>query len=310
MTDPAITARASDNPVRDLPLHDLAGFTHRWVDAGGIRLHAVEGGQPNGPAVVLLAGFPQTWWAWRKVMPQLADRFHVIAIDLPGQGHSERPDGSYDTHTVAAYVHAAVQALGVSTYWSAAHDIGAWVAFSLALKYESRLRGVALLDAGIPGITLPDAIPTDPEVAWKTWHFAFHLVPDLPETLLSGREREYVGWFLKAKTLSPDTFDDAEIEQYAAAVAADGGLRASLAYYRDAAESARKNHEALDRRHLTVPVLGTSSSHGSIPDMAASLRPWADDITGIVVPDAGHFIPDEQPDAVATALVGFIAQGD
>ncbi|MFD3590718.1 alpha/beta fold hydrolase [Streptomyces sp. NPDC058683] len=310
MTDPAMTAQAADNPVRDLPLHDLAGFTHRWVDAGGIRLHAVEGGQPNGPAVVLLAGFPQTWWAWRKVMPQLADRFHVIAIDLPGQGHSERPDGSYDTHTVAAYVHAAVNALGVSTYWLVAHDIGAWVAFSLALKYESRLRGVALLDAGIPGITLPDAIPTDPEVAWKTWHFAFHLVPGLPETLLSGRERDYVGWFLKAKTLSPDTFDDAEIEQYAAAVAADGGVRASLAYYRDAAESARKNHEALEQQHLTVPVLGISSSHGSIPDMAASLRLWADNITGIVVPDAGHFIPDEQPDAVAAALAGFIAQDE
>lgn len=310
MTDPATTARVPDNPVRDLPLHDLAGFTHRWVDAGGVRLHAVEGGQPNGPAVVLLAGFPQTWWAWRKVMPGLADRFHVIAIDLPGQGHSERPDGSYDTHTVAAYVHAAVQALGVSTYWLAAHDIGAWVAFSLALKYESRLRGLALLDAGIPGITLPDTIPTDPEVAWKTWHFAFHLVPDLPETLLTGREREYVGWFLKAKALASDTFDDTEIEQYAAAITADGGLRASLAYYRDAAESARKNHEALEQRHLTVPVLGISSSHGSIPDMAASIRPWADNATGIVVPDAGHFIPDEQPDAVAAALAGFIAESD
>ncbi|GHD08544.1 hydrolase [Streptomyces violarus] len=310
MTDPAITARVSDNPVPDLPLRDLTGFTHCWVDAGGIRLHAVEGGQPNGPAVVLLAGFPQTWWAWRKVMPQLADRFHVIAIDLPGQGHSERPDASYDTHTVAAYVHATVKALGVSTYWLVAHDIGAWVAFSLALKYESRLRGVALLDAGIPGITLPDAIPTDPDVAWKTWHFAFHLVPDLPETLLSGREREYVGWFLKVKTLSPGTFDDAEIEQYAAAIAADGGLRASLAYYRDAAESARKNRKALEEQHLTVPVLGIASSHGSIPDMAASLKPWAGNTTGITVPDAGHFIPDEQPDAVATALADFITEGD
>ncbi|MFJ1561586.1 alpha/beta fold hydrolase [Streptomyces mirabilis] len=311
MTDPAaITAHVCDNPVRDLPLHDLAGFTHCWVDAGGVRLHAVEGGQPNGPAVVLLAGFPQTWWAWRKVMPGLADRFHVIAIDLPGQGHSERLHGSYDTHTIAAYVHAAVKALGVSTYWLVAHDIGAWVAFSLALKYQSRLHGVALLDAGIPGITLPDTIPTDPEVAWKTWHFAFHLVPELPETLLTGREREYVGWFLKAKTLSPDTFDGAEIEQYAAAIAADGGLRASLAYYRDAADSARKNHEALAQQHLTVPVLGISSSHGSIPDMAASIRPWADNATGVVVPDAGHFIPDEQPDAVAAALADFITRGD
>lgn len=310
MTEPGTTAHAPDNPVRGLPLHDLAGFTHRWVDADGVRLHAVEGGRPDGPAVVLLAGFPQTWWAWRKVMPGLADRFHVVAIDLPGQGHSERPDGSYDTHTVAAYVHAAVRALGVPTYWLVAHDIGAWVAFSLALKYESRLHGLALLDAGIPGITLPDAVPTDPRAAWKTWHFVFHLVPDLPETLLTGREREYVGWFLDAKALAPGTFDDAETGHYAAALAADGGLPACLAYYRHAAASARKNHEALEQRHLTVPVLGISSSHGSIPDMAASLSPWADNVTGTVVPDAGHFIPDEHPDAVTAALSGFLNGSD
>ncbi|MCG7202701.1 alpha/beta fold hydrolase [Streptomyces arenae] len=310
MSDLASAARVSGNPVRGLPLPDLAGFTHRWVDADGVRLHAVEGGQPDRPAVVLLAGFPQTWWAWHKVMPALADRFHVVAIDLPGQGHSERPDTSYDTHTVAAHVHAAVKALGVPTYWLVAHDIGAWVAFSLALKYQGQLRGLALLDAGIPGITLPDAVPTDPEQAWKTWHFAFHLVPGLPETLLAGRERDYVGWFLKVKALSSDTFADAEIERYAAAVAADGGLRASLAYYRDAAESARKNHEALARQRLTLPVLGISSSHGSIPDMAASIKPWADHATGIVVPDAGHFIPDEQPDAVAAALTDFVTRAD
>ncbi len=82
------------NPVPGLPLYDLEGFAHRWVDAEGIRLHAVEGGRPAGPTVVLLAGFPQTWWAWRKVMPGLAERFHVIAIDLPGQGHSDRLKGA------------------------------------------------------------------------------------------------------------------------------------------------------------------------------------------------------------------------
>ncbi|MET9493716.1 alpha/beta hydrolase [Streptomyces sp. NPDC006552] len=299
-------AMSRSNPVPELPLHDLAGFTHHWVDAGGVRLHTVDGGRPDGPAVVLLAGFPQSWWAWRTVMPVLAERFRVVAVDLPGQGHSARPERGYDTHTVAEQVHAAVRALGVPAYWLAAHDIGAWVAFSLALRHESDLHGLALLDAGIPGITLPDAIPTDPERAWKTWHFAFHLVAELPETLLTGREREYVGWFLKAKALSPDTFQDAELDHYAAAVAADGGLRACLAYYRDAAESARKNHEALRRRRLTLPVLGISAGHGSVPDMAASLGPWADDVSGVVVPDSGHFIPDEQPAAVAAALTAFV----
>jgi pimeloyl-ACP methyl ester carboxylesterase len=294
--------------VPGLPLLDLAGFTHRWVDVQGIRLHAVEGGQPNDLTVVLLAGFPQTWWAWHKAMPRLAERFHVIAIDLPGQGHSDRPQGSYDTHTLASRVQAALTALNVPKYWLVAHDIGACVAFSLALRYQDRLHGVALLDAGIPGITLPDAIPTDPERAWKTWHLAFHVVPELPETLITGRERDYVGWFLRVKTLYPNTFDSADIDHYAASIAAEGGLRASLAYFRDAEESARKNHEALapPRGHLTIPVLGISSSHGSIPDMAASISPWAKNVTGAVIPEAGHFIPDEQPDATVDALTAFI----
>ncbi|MFJ2609965.1 alpha/beta fold hydrolase [Streptomyces sp. NPDC087425] len=311
MTDSTTTPNPSpaQNPVPELPLRHLPGFTHRWVDADGIRLHAVEGGRPSGPTVVLLAGFPQTWWAWHQVMPRLAERFHVIAVDLPGQGHSERPDASYDTHTLAAHVQAAVTALGVPKYWLVGHDIGAWVAFSLALRYEDRLHGVALLDAGIPGVTLPDTIPADPERAWKTWHLAFHLVPDLPETLITGRERDYVGWFLSTKPLSPDTFDSADVDHYAASLAADGGLRAALAYYRDGAESARKNHEPLaGQAHLTLPILGISSSHGSIPDMATAFTPWATNVTGTVIPQAGHFIPDEQPEATATTLTKFIDQ--
>jgi pimeloyl-ACP methyl ester carboxylesterase len=308
MTDAANAPRFSpdQNPVPGLPLRDLAGFTHRWVDADGIRLHAVEGGRSSGPTVVLLAGFPQTWWAWHRAMPRLAERFRVIAIDLPGQGHSERPEAGYDTHTLASRVQAALTALGVPKYWLVAHDIGACVAFSLALRYQDRLHGVALLDAGIPGITLPDAIPTDPERAWKTWHLAFHLVPELPEALITGRERDYVGWFLRVKTLSPNTFDNADIDHYAASIAAEGGLRASLAYFRDATESARKNLDALERGHLTIPVLGISSSHGSIPDMAASISPWATNVAGVVIPGAGHFIPEEQPDATVDALTAFI----
>jgi pimeloyl-ACP methyl ester carboxylesterase len=309
MTDGVVTPNRSPDQhrVAGLPLHDLAGFTHRWVDADGIRLHAMEGGRPSDPAVVLLAGFPQTSWAWHKVMPRLAGQhFRVIAVDLPGQGHSERPQGGYDTHTLASRVQAALDGLDVPKYWLVAHDIGACVAFSLALKYQERLHGLALLDAGIPGITLPDAIPTDPERAWKTWHLAFHVVPELPETLITGREREYVGWFLRAKTRSPETFDSAEIDYYAASIAADGGLRAALGYFRDAAESARQNREALERGHLTVPVLGISSSHGSIPDMAGSIGPWAQNVTGVVIPEAGHFIPEEQPGATADALTAFI----
>jgi pimeloyl-ACP methyl ester carboxylesterase len=304
--EPASASYPLEGQDGGLPLPDLTGFAHRFIEAGGPRLHVVDGGRPDGPAVVLLAGFPQTWYAWHKVMPLLAERFRVIAIDLPGQGQSDRPAGPYDTHTIADYIHAATAELGVPRFWLAAHDIGAWVAFSLALNHEDQLLGVALLDAGIPGITLPESIPTDPDRAWKTWHFAFHLVPDLPEQLLAGRERDYVGWFLQQKSLSPDTFGEADIDRYATQIARDGGLRASLAYYRDAASSARQNHASLRRRRLSVPVLGVSSDHGSIPDMAASISPYAENVTGAVISGAGHFIPDEQPAALARALTDFM----
>lgn len=302
----SVTGMPTDrNPVPELALQQLDGFAHHFVDAGGVRLHVVTGGAADAETVVLLAGFPQTWWAWHSVMRTLGQRFRVVAVDLPGQGNSARPAGSYDTHTVAGQVRAALASLGVSRYWLVGHDIGAWVAFSLALGFEDDLLGLALLDAGIPGVTLPESIPTAPQLAWKTWHFAFHLVPELPETLLAGRELDYARWFLATKTLADDTFTEAEIVHYGASLAAPGGLAASLGYYRHAGESARRNHKALARGPIAVPVLGISASHGSIPDMAASLAPWVTRTSGVVVPGSGHFIPDEQPAAVADALVGF-----
>jgi pimeloyl-ACP methyl ester carboxylesterase len=138
----------------------------------------------------------------------------------------------------------------------------------------------------------------------------YALVPSSRSTVKKSHAMIYLGWFLKAKALASDTFDDAEVDHYAAALATDGALRASLAYYRDVADPVRRNHQALERRHLTLPILGISSSHGSIPDMAASISPWAENATGIVVPDAGHFIPDEQSEAIATALADFITACD
>ncbi len=102
-----------------------AWFQHRFVEAGAIRFHLVEGGE--GPVVLLMAGFPQSWYAWRRVMPLLAERHHMIAIDLPGQGDSEKPASGYDTRTAAERVHALMTALGHPRYFVAGHDIGSWV---------------------------------------------------------------------------------------------------------------------------------------------------------------------------------------
>jgi pimeloyl-ACP methyl ester carboxylesterase len=295
--------------LAEIPFDQLEGFGHRMLEVAGSRLHVVEGGDPAGPAVVLLAGFPQSWFAWREVMADLAHHYRVIAFDLPGQGHSDRPPTGYDTATVTATIRAAVAGLDLGAYWLVAHDIGAWVAMPYALQGdEPALRGVVLLDAGIPGVSLPESIPTDPDRAYKLAHFAFHVVPDLPETLITGREREYVAWFLSAKSATPGAFTGDDLDRYARLLAADGGLPAMLAYYRAAGISAAQNRELIaSGRRIPVPVLAVSSDQGSIPDMAAALRPAAGDIRGVRIPGAGHFIPEEQPRQLAKELREFFA---
>jgi pimeloyl-ACP methyl ester carboxylesterase len=291
------------------PDPSLDGFAHGSRTVDGVRLHYVEGGRADADIVLLLAGFPESWYAWRKVMPSLADRYRVIAPDLPGQGDSDRPTEGYDTESLAAAVHGLVEQLGATRYALVAHDVGAWVAYPYAALFGEEVRRLVLMDAGIPGITLPDALPTAPDRAWRTWHFAFHGIPDLPEALIAGREQAYLDWFLRRKTANPDAFSDADITEYLRVFRKDGGLRAGLAYYRSAPLSARQNRALAARGKLSMPVLAMSADQGSIPDMAGPLRDFASDVRGVMVPHCGHFLPEEQPGAVARVLLDFLGQG-
>jgi pimeloyl-ACP methyl ester carboxylesterase len=282
-----------------------AGFAHHFATVKGLRFHYVAGGADSGRTIVLLAGFPESWHAWRKVMQILAAHFRVVAIDLPGQGDSDKPLDGYDTQTVARRVHDLTEQLGLGSYCLAAHDVGAWVAFPFASMFGDEIEALTLMDAGIPGITLPEMLPSSSDKAWKTWHFAFHAVPDLPEILLEGRERPYLEWFFWHKSANPAVYGEEEINEYLRIYSAPGGLRAGLAFYRAAARSAEQNRILAAQGKLTMLVLGLSADQGSIPDMAAAIRPFAVNVRGETIRDCGHFQPEEQPAAVADALLRF-----
>jgi pimeloyl-ACP methyl ester carboxylesterase len=300
------TARLIETSPSSRPVHGLEGFEHRFETVGGVRLHYVTGGKPDGDVVVLLAGFPESWFAWRKLMPLLSPGYRIIAPDLPGQGDSDRPLGGYDTQTLATSVHGLLQQLSIGDYALVAHDVGAWVAYPYAALFGNEVRRLVLMDAGIPGITLPDALPTAPDRAWRTWHFAFHSLPDLPEMLIAGREPAYLDWFLRRKTANPETFSDADIAEYLRTFVKDGGLRAGLAYYRAATLSAQQNRELSAKAKLQMPVLALGSDQGSIADMASPLKAFAENVHGAVIANCGHFLPEEQPAAVAEQLIAFL----
>jgi pimeloyl-ACP methyl ester carboxylesterase len=277
---------------------------HRMVTSQGLRYHLVASGQ--GPVVVLVAGFPQTCYAWRRVAPLLADQYTVLAVDLPGQGDSDKPLDGYDTRTTARRLHGLLQTLGHERYVYVGHDVGAWVGYALAHEFADAARGVALLDANIPGVTLPSTITLGPE-NWRSFHFLFNAVRDLPEALLAGRERVLIEWFFQGKTASArQTFTRADIDEYERAYQMPGGMRGMLGYYRAVLEDIGI-HAEFTTRPIEVPLLALAADAGSAPDLYERMQPLAKDLRGGVIADSGHYIPEEQPEALADQLRQFIA---
>ena len=246
-------------------------FEHHMVPAAGLRFHCVTGG--SGPTIVLIAGFPQTCYAWRRVMPLLTPHFRVIIVDLPGQGDSDKPVGGYDTQTAAHRVNALLKELGVGRHLLVGHDVGSWVAYPYAHAFEQELSGVVFLDANIPGVTLQPVIKVADPDYWRNWHFLFNMIEDLPEALLQGRERVLIEWFFNRKTaVFMSTFSKADIDEYERAYQLPGGLRGMLGYYRAVIEDMEQN-KALFARKLGVPILALGGDKGSAPTIYEAMQP-------------------------------------
>jgi pimeloyl-ACP methyl ester carboxylesterase len=293
----------SGQVLNDVPEFSGSEFKHRMVEAADVRFHIVEAGQ--GPTVVLVAGFPQSCYAWRRVMPLLAKHFKVIAVDLPGQGDSEKPANGYDTLTTSKRLQALLDTLGEERYVYVGHDVGSWVGYAHAHQFQHKLRGVALLDGNIPGVTLQSTLTLGAD-NWRNWHFLFNPIPDLPEALLQGRERILIEWFFSRKTAnSTATFSKADIDEYERVYQGLGGMRGMLGYYRAVLEDIEQN-KALMGQKLSLPILALGGDVGSAPDLFDRMKPLGNDVRGGVIANSGHYIPEEQPEALAKELIAFI----
>lgn len=279
-------------------------ITSGAVRVDGLRIHYITAG--SGPAVVLLAGFPQTSDAWRKVMPGLAEHFRVYAVDLPGLGHSDKPADGYDTKTVANRLHIALRALELDRFYLVGHDVGAWVAAPYAAMFPDEVTRLVVMEGGIPGVAGVRPISADP-VAWqRNAHFLFHLLPDLPEMLISGREEQYVSWFITRQLANPTAICSEELTAYARVYAAPGALRAALGYYREVFTDAAQNLELLASK-LPMPVLALDGA-GKANPLVEALAPYVVNLRGGYIEGSGHFIPEEQPQRLLTELLAFFSE--
>ncbi|MCX4832003.1 alpha/beta hydrolase [Streptomyces sp. NBC_01016] len=288
-----------------LPDGFLDVFTSRLVEVNGLRLHAVTGG--DGPALLLVGGWPQTWYAWREVMPALARRHTVVAVDSRGAGLSDKPDDGYDAGTLAADLVALMAALGHDRFDVVGHDIGTWTGYALAADHPERVGRLAILEAVIPGLT-PSPPFFGPDAAnLRLWQFGFNRLTGLNEELVRGRERLFFGWQFATKAATPTAIPAYAVDVYVDAIAADPrALRASFAYYRALDETIAQN-EQRSKTRLTLPVLALGGALWSGANAAQTMRLAAGDVTEVVLDDCGHYPAEEQPARFVEILEDFLA---
>jgi pimeloyl-ACP methyl ester carboxylesterase len=272
-------------------------IAHHTAQLNGTKLHYVTAGE--GPAVMLLHGWPQTWYEWRHVIDLLADDYQVVAPDFRGFGYSGKPAAGYDAATMAADLAALSSHLGLTDVTVIGHDWGAVFGYVYAATSPDQVSALGIVEMALPGVgVMEQAIAPAPQGNFL-WHMGFQSVPDLPELLIAGKERPYLRWFFEHFAYDPSAITAADLDEYVSAITQVGALRAGLAVYQDFFTSADQVSE-LAKTPLEIPVraYGGEACLGGLT--LASVQAVAPGATGGVIERCGHWAAEERPDVVAS----------
>ena len=285
-------------------------FRNGYAEVNGTRIHYVEGGK--GTPVLLLPGWPQTWWEFHKIMPELAKHHRVIAVDLRGMGGSAKPGLGYDKKNMAKDIHELTQALGYKQVNIAGHDIGAMVAYSFAANYPDATLKISLIDVAHPEESLYtlSLLPPPGHAVRGTgesthpvylWWFAFNQLPDLPQQLLAGKSRLLIDWLFDSQLRNPAAISERDRAIYAAAYSQPDAIRAGNGWYQTFGQ------DIIDAKHygqIATPVLALAGER-NYPYLRELLPTQASDVRVVKVNSSSHYVPEDQPEAVVRELLGF-----
>jgi pimeloyl-ACP methyl ester carboxylesterase len=273
-------------------------ISSRTAQVDGVKLHYLTAG--HGPAVLLIHGYTQTSLMWKPIIPLLAEKFTVIAPDLPGIGDSSIPADGLDMKTAAIRIHALVKSLHVERARVVGHDIGLMVAYAYAAQFPSETEKLVVMDAFLPGVAGWEDVYNNPGI----WHFRFN--GPTPEALVRGRERIYFDYFWNDfaadKTHSLPEEDRAA---YAAAYARPGRMRAGWAYFVSFQQAAR-DFAQLSRTKLTMPVLAIGGEKANGELLGQQMKIVATNANEIVLKNTGHWVLEERPKETTDALMKFL----
>lgn len=287
-----------------------AGFTDvfqsRFVQAGDVRLHAVIGG--DGPALLLVHGWPGSWYYWRLVMPALARDFTVVAVDQRGIGLSDKPEDGYDTATLANDMVALMDALGHERFALAGVDTGMLIAYAVAADHRERVERLIVGEAPLPGITPPTPLVLPDVVKARLWHIPFNQQDTVNEQLVSGREDIFFGAEFDASAGTQKLPAEA-VRYYVDGLSSPEALHGSFQLYREFGASAAQNIER-KQRPLMIPVLAIGGEQSTGTMSADTMRLAADDVEGLVIGGIGHWLAEQAPEQFVAAVTAFLSTRD
>jgi pimeloyl-ACP methyl ester carboxylesterase len=278
----------------------LPGFTNQYQDIDGIKLHYVQAGE--GSPLILLAGWPQTWWSFHKIMPILAKHHKVIAIDYRGMGSSGKPGEGYSKKNMAGDIVSLINKLGLDKVSIAGHDIGANIAISFAGHFPEQIDKLIVLDTPHPEEDLyklpmmPIGMPVHP------WWVAFNQVKELPELLLEGRYHILQNWIFDKMLVDKKSINDFDRKVYAKAYESKDAILSSNGWYQAFPEDIQ---DIKQMKMIAAPSLGIGSSTG-LEMLKASLPNYIKNLEFKEIKDSGHFIQEERPDEVASSILEFL----
>jgi pimeloyl-ACP methyl ester carboxylesterase len=271
---------------------------------GDLSLHAVQAGQSHGPSLLFLHGWPQCSKAFEEVMEALADDFRVVAIDLPGVGRSVGSPSASDKQTLAGYIEAAIRSFSLTEVTLVGHDVGGQIAYAYLRRFPGTIERAAILNVALPAVEPWADVVRNPHI----WHLAFNALPRLPELLVRRHTAAFFDYFFDAISADPSKLNRQKRRAYTDAYRSRDSLKAGFDWYR-AFPQDEKDNIASAGAIVSTPVLyvrGAAES-GQMPSYLDGLRKAGlANVTGKVLPDCGHFSPDEQPLALAACLREFV----
>jgi pimeloyl-ACP methyl ester carboxylesterase len=301
---PTLEGPGSVSGAPHLPAGFTGMFTSRYIDTGDVRLHAVIGG--DGPPLLLIHGWPGSWYYWRLVMPALARDFEVVAVDQRGIGLSDKPEQGYDTRTLANDLAGLMDALGHQQFAVAGVDTGMLIGYALAADHPGRVVRLAVGEALLLGIGPPPPLILPDQVVDRLWHIPFNQLKETNERLVAGREDIFFGAEFAASA-GTNKLPGYAVQYYVDGLAASPeALHGSFQLYRAFGATAAQNRERQARR-LAMPVLAMGGAESSGAMAADTMKLVADDVQTLVIPGIGHWLAEQAPDELVAALAEFLA---